>query len=126
MALLLVLIGLTIVISIQTVGVGRVAAMLVTPAATAYLLARRLPAMMAISALCGAAASVAGLYLSYYANIASGAAIVLAASFLFLLAFLFSPRQGAMRWLRNIMAGIGSLSPAPSPDARAGRGRPRS
>lgn len=100
--LMLVLISLTIVISMQTVGVGLVAAMLITPAATAYLLARRLPAMMAISAACGALSSVAGLYLSYYANIASGAAIVLIATALFMLAFLMSPRSGlAARWLRS-------------------------
>lgn len=92
--LMLVLISLTVVISMQTVGVGLVAAMLVTPAATAYLLARRLPAMMAISAICGALASISGLYLSYYANVSSGAAIVLVATALFLLAFFFSPRNG--------------------------------
>jgi manganese/iron transport system permease protein len=98
--LLLVLLALTIVVSIQTVGVGLVAAMLVTPAATAYLLARRLPAMMVISAGCGAVSSLAGLYLSYYANISSGAAIVLVATGLFLLGYLFSPRRGVLiRWL---------------------------
>jgi ABC-type Mn2+/Zn2+ transport system permease subunit len=94
---MLILIALTIVISIQTVGVGLVAAMLVTPAATAYMLARRLPAMMAISAACGAASSIIGLFLSYYANISSGAAIVLVASALFLVAFILSPRRGAYR-----------------------------
>lgn len=52
--LMLVLLSFTIVVSIQTVGVGLVAAMLVTPGATAYLLARRLPAMMAVSAVVGA------------------------------------------------------------------------
>ncbi|MCS6938496.1 MAG: metal ABC transporter permease, partial [Roseiflexus sp.] len=69
--LLLLLIALTIVVSLQTVGVGLVAAMLVTPGATAYLLTRRLPAMMAVAALIGALSSIAGLYLSYYVNIAS-------------------------------------------------------
>lgn len=91
---MLVLIALTIVVSLQTVGVGLVSAMLVTPAATAYLLTRRLPAMMALSALFGAVSGVAGLYLSYYVNVASGAAVVLVATGLFMLAFLFSPRQG--------------------------------
>lgn len=95
--LMLILIALTIVISIQTVGVGLVAAMLVTPAATAYLLARRLPAMMVISGVCGAASSVIGLFLSYYANISSGAAIVLVASALFLAAFILSPRRIAYK-----------------------------
>ncbi len=94
--LLLVLLALTIVVSMQVVGVGLVAAMLVTPGATAYLIARRLSTMMIWAAVVGGFSSVAGLYLSYYINIASGAAIVLVATALFLLAFLFSPGKG---WL---------------------------
>jgi ABC-type Mn2+/Zn2+ transport system permease subunit len=94
---LLILLALTIVVSLQTVGVGLVAAMLVTPAATAYLLTRRLPVMMVISALVGAFSSLVGLYLSYYANIASGSAVVLTATACFLLAFIFAPRRG-MIW----------------------------
>jgi len=92
--LMLILIALTVVVSLQVVGVGLVAAMLVTPGATAYLLTRRLPAMMALAALIGALASVTGLYLSFYLNIASGAAVVLTATVCFLLAFLFAPRRG--------------------------------
>lgn len=92
--LLLVLLAVTIVISMQTVGVGLVAAMLVTPAATAYLLVRRLPAMMVISALIGAGSSLVGLFASYYLNVASGAAIVLTTTVIFLLVFLFAPRKG--------------------------------
>jgi manganese/iron transport system permease protein len=91
---MLILIALTIVVSLQTVGVGLVSAMLVTPAATAYLLTRRLPTMMALSALIGAFSGMAGLYLSFYINVASGAAVVLVATGLFMLVFLFSPRQG--------------------------------
>ena len=92
--LMIVLLSLTIVVSMQTVGVGLVAAMLVTPAATAYLLTRRLPVMMAISSTLGALSSLIGLYASYYLNIASGSAIVLTATFFFALAFLFAPRKG--------------------------------
>ena len=95
--LMLVLLALTVVVSLQTVGVGLAAAMLVTPAATAYLLTRRLLSMMLISAGLGALSSVVGLYLSYYVNIVSGSAIVLTATGLFLLAFLFNPRQGLLR-----------------------------
>lgn len=98
-ATMLVLLALTIVVSLQTVGVGLVAAMLVTPAATAFLLTRRLPAMMLVSAGLGAVSSVAGLYLSYYLNVASGAAVVLVATGFFLLAFLFAPGRGVV-WLR--------------------------
>ncbi|MBI5650908.1 MAG: metal ABC transporter permease, partial [Chloroflexi bacterium] len=91
---LLVLLALTIVVSLQTVGVGLVAAMLVTPAATAYLLTRRLAVMMVIAAGIGAFSSIAGLYASFYSNVASGAAVVLIATALFLLAFLFAPARG--------------------------------
>jgi manganese/iron transport system permease protein len=91
---MLILIAFTIVVSLQTVGVGLVAAMLVTPAATAYLFTRRLPIMMVIAAGIGAFSSVAGLYLSFYINVASGAAVVLMATALFTLTFLFAPRRG--------------------------------
>jgi manganese/iron transport system permease protein len=93
-SLLLVLIALTVVVSMQTVGVGLVAAMLVTPGATAYLLTRRLSRMLVISALIGGLASITGLYLSFYLNIASGAAIVLCATFLFIIAYIFAPEKG--------------------------------
>ena len=95
--LMLILLALTIVVSMQTVGVGLVAAMLVTPATTSYLLTYRLPTMMALSALIGALSSLIGLYASYYLNISSGSAIVLVATIFFLLAFLFSPRQRMLR-----------------------------
>jgi len=95
--LLLVLLALTIVTSMQTVGVGLVAAMLVTPGATAYLLTKRLPAMMGLAAILGALASLVGLYISYYMNIASGSTIVLTATLFFMLAYLFSPRKGVLK-----------------------------
>jgi manganese/iron transport system permease protein len=93
---MLVLMALTIVASIQTVGVVMVAAMLVTPAAAAFLLSKRLPVMMGISCLIGIISSVVGLYISYYANVASGAAIVLTATAIFLIVFLFSPERGVV------------------------------
>ena len=95
--LLLVLLALTIVTSMQTVGVGLVAAMLVTPGATAYLLTKRLPAMMGLAAVFGALSSLVGLYASYYLNLASGSTIVLTATLFFLLSYLFSPRKGLLR-----------------------------
>lgn len=85
--LMLILLAVTVVISLQTVGIGLVAAMLVTPAATAYLLSRRLAPMMVISAAIGAFSSLVGLYLSYYLNIISGSAIVLTATMVFLMVF---------------------------------------
>jgi len=87
--LLLGLIAVTVAVSLQTVGVALMVAMLVTPAATAYLLTNRLPIMMALAAFFAALAGVIGLYLSYYLSIASGAAIVLTATAFFLLAFLW-------------------------------------
>jgi ABC-type Mn2+/Zn2+ transport system permease subunit len=100
--LLLVLIALTVVVSLQTVGVALMVAMLVTPAATAYLLTRRLWHMMIVGAVFGAVSSVAGLYLSFYANVASGAAVVLVCTAFFVLAFLFAPRRGVVwNWLRG-------------------------
>lgn len=95
--LLLTLTAITIVISLQTVGVALMVAMLVTPAASAYLLTQRLPTMMAVSALIGAFASVAGLYFSFYLNIASGPAVVLTATAIFFIAALVSPRRRAGR-----------------------------
>ena len=101
--LMLILLALTIVVSLQTVGVGLVAAMLVTPAATAYLLTRRLSAMMAVSAAIGAFSSVAGLYVSYYIDVASGAAVVLTATFIFLVVFMIAPRRGMVwEWVRRL------------------------
>lgn len=98
--ILLILIALAVVVSMQTVGVGLVAAMLVTPAATAYLLTRRLPTMMLVSAALGALASMIGLYLSYYLNIASGAAVVLTATVFFFGVYVFAPRRGLL-WSRR-------------------------
>ncbi len=95
-SLMLVMMAITIVIAIQSVGVTLVVAMLVTPSATSYLITKRLPAMMAVSAIVGFLSSVIGLYASYYWNIASGAAIVLAATCFFLVAFLFSPQKGIL------------------------------
>lgn len=100
--LLLVLIAVTIVISLQTVGIALVLAMFVTPAATAQLLTKRLPTMMLVAALIGATANVSGLYLSYYVNIATGPAMVLVATAFFLLTFLLAPERGlVMRRVRQ-------------------------
>jgi ABC-type Mn2+/Zn2+ transport system permease subunit len=98
--LLLVLIAVVIVASLQAVGVTLVLAMLVTPAASAHLLTRRLPGMMMLGATLGAVGAVVGLYLSYYGNVASGPAIVLTETLLFVLVLLFGPRRGLV-WRRR-------------------------
>jgi len=102
--LLIVLIALAIVVSLQTVGVALMVAMLVTPAASAYLLTRRLPYMMGLAALLACLSGVIGLYLSYYLSIASGAAIVLTGTLFFALAWVWRSASLARRE-RKAMAG---------------------
>jgi len=86
----LVLIALAIAVSFQAVGVALMVAMLVTPAAAAYLLTKRLPVMMILAAVFASASGVIGLYLSYYINVASGPAIVLVATLFFILAWSYT------------------------------------
>lgn len=97
--LLLLMLAVTVVASLQVVGVALVVAMLVTPPATAYLLVRRVGPMMGLAALFGTFSAVAGLYASYYLNIPSGPAMVLVCTGIFLLALLFSRRAGRPRRL---------------------------
>lgn len=101
---LFLMLAVTIVVSLRTVGVALVAAMLITPPATAYLLTRRLPAMMAVSALVGVFSAITGLYVSYYLNVASGGAMVLVATGVFLVAFLLAPERGVV-WRLGRIAG---------------------
>jgi ABC-type Mn2+/Zn2+ transport system permease subunit len=81
--LLLALIAVTIVSSLQTVGLSLMVAMLVTPAAAARLLTKRLHHMMIVSGGIGALSGAAGLYVSFHLNVASGPAIVLTTTILF-------------------------------------------
>jgi manganese/iron transport system permease protein len=93
---LMVLIALTVVASMKAVGVILVLALLITPSATAYLLVPRLHQVMLCGAGIGILSSVSGLYLSYYFDLPSGPGIVLVATGLFGIAFLFSPRHGIL------------------------------
>ena len=83
---LLVLLSLTVVAGIQAVGVVLISALLITPAAAASLLTRSLPRMMLISAAIAVFSGVTGLYASYFFDVASGAAIVLACTTCFVAA----------------------------------------
>ena len=83
---LLVLLALTIIVALQSVGIILVAALLVTPAAAAYQLTSRFMPMMRLSAMFGIVSTVGGLYLSYYLGSSSGATIVLLATVLFFIA----------------------------------------
>ena len=94
--LLPVLVGVTTVASLRVVGIVLVLALLVTPAATAALLARRLPGIMTFSVLVGLISTVAGLYLSFHADLPSGPSIVVMATGIFLAALLFSPSKGVI------------------------------
>lgn len=95
-SLFLALVALTIVISLQAIGIILVVAMLVTPAATAQLLTVRFGRLMGIGVLLAVGASVSGLYLSYWLDVASGATIVLVQTAIFLIALVVGPRSG---WL---------------------------
>jgi manganese/iron transport system permease protein len=117
-ALLLVILTVTIVVSIQAVGIILVLAMLVTPAATARLLVDRFVPMIALGALIGAAVGVVGYYLSFHLGLASGGTIVLVATAVFVTAFIASPTHGMLgRRLHHhpLHAGI-----APAVDPPAG------
>ena len=92
-SLMLILIALAIVVSLQTVGVALMVAMLVTPAAAGFLLTKRLPIMMALAAGIASLSGVIGLYISYYAGVASGAAIVLTSTAFFILAWIIRSAQ---------------------------------
>ena len=81
--LLLLLIAVTIVASLQAVGIALMLALLITPAATARLLVKRLHHMIVIASLIGIVSGVAGFYASYYLDIPSGACIVLTLSVIF-------------------------------------------
>lgn len=95
--LLMTMLTLVTVASLQTVGIILVVAMLITPAATAYLLTNRLSRMILLSAGFGTISSIVGLYFSFTYNLSSGASIVLVATALFALVFVFSPRHGLLR-----------------------------
>ncbi len=105
-------ITLTIVASMQTVGVLLVMSLLVGPAITAYLLVKELSQMMILGAIIGSFSSIMGMYGSYYFDLPSGAAIVMVIFTFFLLAFGFSPSQGLLtepelssriiNWFRSI------------------------
>ncbi|EAD0590639.1 metal ABC transporter permease [Listeria monocytogenes] len=93
---LMLLLTLVTVSALQTVGIILVVAMLITPAATAYLLTNKLSKMIVLASTFGAVSAIIGLYFSYIFNLASGAAMVLVATIIFFIAFLFAPKQGLL------------------------------
>lgn len=91
---IMILLTLVTVASLQTVGVILVVSMLITPASTAYLLTDKLSIMLVLASIFGAISSVVGIYFSYIYNLPSGPVIALAATAIFLLALVFSPKEG--------------------------------
>ena len=118
--LFLALIALTIVISLQAVGIILVVAMLVTPAATAQLVSQSFGRLVAIAMAIGVVCPVIGLYASYWLNSATGATIVLVETAIFVVALVVSrrPEPGA----RESAAGRLKLLEAGHPLAGARRG----
>jgi manganese/iron transport system permease protein len=100
--LLLILIAVTIVVSLQAVGIVLVVAMITTPAATAQLLVKRFGQMIALAALIGVTSSLVGLYVSYALDIASGASIVLTETFAFLVALRITSMRKRVRANRAV------------------------
>jgi ABC-type Mn2+/Zn2+ transport system permease subunit len=108
--LLMIMLTMVTVASLQTVGIVLVVAMLITPAATAYLLTDRLWVMIFLSMGIGVVSAIIGLYLSFTYNLASGACIVLVATVFFALAFALSPKQGIIwRSMKTRMSKITTL-----------------
>ncbi|CAJ1178093.1 membrane protein [Companilactobacillus crustorum] len=99
---LMLVLTLVTVSALQTVGIILVVAMLITPAATAFLWTDKLGTMLISSATVGVIASIAGLYFSYTFNWASGPAIVIVAALLFALSFIFSPKQNFFKLRRSV------------------------
>lgn len=93
---LYIMVAIAVVISIQTIGNILVLALLITPAAAARLLTDRLVGMMAIAPTIGAGSAFVGLYLSWSLDFPAGGTIVLVATAVFLIAWLFAPRHGLL------------------------------
>ncbi|MDO4680506.1 MAG: metal ABC transporter permease [Aerococcus sp.] len=98
---LIVMLTLVSVVSLTTVGTVLVIAMLITPAATAFLWTNRLVNMIGLAILIGVVASIIGIFFSYTYNLASGAAIVLTLGAIFFLSFVFSPKKGLLFYNRQ-------------------------
>ncbi|MCA2389129.1 MULTISPECIES: metal ABC transporter permease [Lactococcus] len=95
--LLMVLLTLVSVTAMQSVGTILIVAMLITPAATAYLYTNSLRKMIILSSTIGAVSSVLGLFIGYSFNIAVGSSIVITSAIIFAISFLVSPKQNFIK-----------------------------
>ena len=106
--LLMLLLSFSVVIALQAVGVVLVSAMLITPAAAAYLLTDRMHRMLWLASLFGIGSGMAGAFFSFLGNsLPTGPLMVLGASTVFAAAFLFAPQHGVLaRWWRRKSRGL--------------------
>ncbi|SFS35690.1 metal ABC transporter permease [Saccharopolyspora flava] len=111
-ALLLTMLALTVVVALQAVGVVLVTAMLITPGATAFLLTKRFPKMLATAAGLSVLCSVTGTYLSFHIDTSTGGMIVLCQAALFALVYLLAPTQGVIPRALRRRASIGDRATA--------------
>lgn len=102
--LLITLMALTVAVSIKVVGIVLVSALLVIPAAAAFQLTERFRTMMCLAVIFGVGSTILGLFISYWMQIASGAAIVLLATLVFFICAAFSPKRRAGRLTQDTSA----------------------
>jgi iron/zinc/copper transport system permease protein len=95
--LLMVLLTLVSVTAMQSVGTILIVAMLITPAATAYLYTNSLKKMIILSSTIGGISSILGLFIGYSFNIAVGSSIVITSAIIFAISFLVSPKQNFIK-----------------------------
>ena len=100
--LLLGLLSLSIVVSLQSVGIILVVAMLVTPGSIAHLWADRFDRMLLTSVAAAVSSTVVGIFISYHIDGSPGACIVLVQALLFAGSLLFAPKYGMIR--RRVVA----------------------
>jgi manganese/iron transport system permease protein len=108
---LLVLLALTIVAALKTVGIILVIAMLIGPGATAYLLTDNFDRMLPIAVGVALVSAAVGTVASFHLDGATGACIVLVQAALFVLAFLFAPKRGLVSLRRPISPPLEELGP---------------
>lgn len=99
--LLMCLLTLVSVTAMQSVGTILIVAMLITPAATAYLYVDDLKKMVLLSSTIGAVTSIIGLYIGYTFNVAAGSSIVLTLALVFAISFVISPKQAKVKWSKK-------------------------
>ncbi|QKY70693.1 metal ABC transporter permease [Lentibacillus sp. CBA3610] len=95
------LVSVTTVASFDAVGAIMVVAMLITPAASAYLWTDKLAVMLVLSGLFGVVAAIAGYVIAFWIDTSISGSMAFATGILFMLSFLFSPKHGLiMKYIR--------------------------